>query len=207
MTPNGVIHRITESGLRGRGGGGYPTGLKWSTVAKASGDLKYVVCNGDEGDPGAFMDRSVMEGDPHRVIEGMAIAAYAVGASKGFIYVRAEYPVAVSRLTTALREARRRGLLGNNICEHAVQLRRGDSPGRRRVCLRRRDGADRLDRGQARHAEAAAAVSGGKRAVGQAHADQQRGDLRQHRAHHAQRRQVVLRTWARSAARAPRSSR
>jgi bidirectional [NiFe] hydrogenase diaphorase subunit len=115
MTPNGVIHRITESGLRGRGGGGYPTGLKWSTVSKAGGDLKYVVCNGDEGDPGAFMDRSVMEGDPHRVIEGMAIAAYAVGASKGFIYVRAEYPVAVARLTTALREARRRGLLGSNI--------------------------------------------------------------------------------------------
>lgn len=116
MTPNGVIHRITESGLRGRGGGGYPTGLKWGTVAKASGELKYVVCNGDEGDPGAFMDRSVMEGDPHRVLEGMAIAAYAVGASKGFIYVRAEYPVAVARLTTALREARRRGLLGNSIC-------------------------------------------------------------------------------------------
>jgi len=116
MTPNGVVHRITESGLRGRGGGGYPTGLKWGTVAKASGDLRYVVCNGDEGDPGAFMDRSVMEGDPHRVIEGMAIAAYAVGASKGFIYVRAEYPVAVSRLTTALREARRRGLLGSGIC-------------------------------------------------------------------------------------------
>ena len=115
MTPNGVIHRVTESGLRGRGGGGYPTGLKWGTVAKAAGDLKYVVCNGDEGDPGAFMDRSVMEGDPHRVIEGMAIAAYAVGASKGYIYVRAEYPVAVSRLTTALRDARRRGLLGNNI--------------------------------------------------------------------------------------------
>ena len=101
MTPGGVIHRITESGLRGRGGGGYPTGLKWGTVAKAGGDVKYVICNGDEGDPGAFMDRSVMEGDPHRVIEGMAIAAYAVGASKGYIYVRAEYPVAVARLTTA----------------------------------------------------------------------------------------------------------
>lgn len=115
MTPQGVIHRITESGLRGRGGGGYPTGLKWSTVSKASGDVKYVICNGDEGDPGAFMDRSVMEGDPHRVIEGMSIAAYAVGASKGFIYVRAEYPVAVARLTTAVREARRRGLLGNAI--------------------------------------------------------------------------------------------
>jgi bidirectional [NiFe] hydrogenase diaphorase subunit len=115
MTPGGIIHRITESRLRGRGGGGYQTGLKGRDVAKANGDQKYVVCNGDEGDPGAFMDRSVMEGDPHRVIEGMAIAAYAVGANKGFIYVRAEYPVAVARLTTALREARRRGLLGNNI--------------------------------------------------------------------------------------------
>ena len=115
MTPNGVIRQITESGLRGRGGGGYPTGLKWSTVAKAAGDQKYVICNGDEGDPGAFMDRSVLESDPQRVIEGMAIAAYAVGASKGYIYVRAEYPLAVSRLTVSLREARRRGLLGNNI--------------------------------------------------------------------------------------------
>ena len=116
MTPNDVIHQITESGLRGRGGGGYPTGLKWGTVAKAAGDLKYVICNGDEGDPGAFMDRSVLESDPQRVLEGMAIAAYAVGASKGYIYVRAEYPLAVARLTTALREARRRGLLGNSIC-------------------------------------------------------------------------------------------
>ena len=115
MTPNGVIRQITESGLRGRGGGGYPTGLKWNTVAKAPGDVKYVICNGDEGDPGAFMDRSVLESDPQRVIEGMAIAAYAVGASKGFVYVRAEYPLAVARLTACLREARRRGLLGNNI--------------------------------------------------------------------------------------------
>jgi bidirectional [NiFe] hydrogenase diaphorase subunit len=116
MTPQEVIHEITEAGLRGRGGGGYPTGLKWSTVAKATGDFKYVICNGDEGDPGAFMDRSVLESDPQRVIEGMAIAAYAVGASKGFVYVRAEYPLAVARLTACLRDARRRGLLGNNIC-------------------------------------------------------------------------------------------
>ncbi len=116
MTPAGVIHQVTESGLRGRGGGGYPTGLKWSTVAKAASDMKYVICNGDEGDPGAFMDRSVLESDPHRVLEGMAIAAYAVGASKGYIYVRAEYPLAVSRLQACLRDARRRGLLGNNIC-------------------------------------------------------------------------------------------
>jgi bidirectional [NiFe] hydrogenase diaphorase subunit len=116
MTPAGVIHQITASGLRGRGGGGYPTGLKWGTVAKATGDIKYVVCNGDEGDPGAFMDRSVLESDPQRVLEGMAIAAYAVGASKGYVYVRAEYPLAVARLTNCLREARRRGLLGNDIC-------------------------------------------------------------------------------------------
>jgi bidirectional [NiFe] hydrogenase diaphorase subunit len=115
MTPQGVIRQITESGLRGRGGGGYPTGLKWGMVAKATGDVKYVICNGDEGDPGAFMDRSVLESDPQRVIEGMAIAAYAIGASKGYIYVRAEYPLAVSRLQAALRDARRRGLLGNNI--------------------------------------------------------------------------------------------
>jgi bidirectional [NiFe] hydrogenase diaphorase subunit len=116
MSPNDVIQQITDSGLRGRGGGGYPTGLKWGTVAKASGDLKYVICNGDEGDPGAFMDRSVLESDPQRVVEGMAIAAYAVGATKGYVYVRAEYPLAVARLTNCLRDARRRGLLGNNIC-------------------------------------------------------------------------------------------
>ncbi|HWE83654.1 MAG TPA: NuoF family protein [Terracidiphilus sp.] len=116
MEPNDVIKEITDSGLRGRGGGGYPTGLKWGTVAKAGGDLKYVICNGDEGDPGAFMDRSVLESDPQRVLEGMAIAAYAVGAHKGYVYVRAEYPLAVARLSACLRDARRRGLLGNNIC-------------------------------------------------------------------------------------------
>ncbi len=116
MEPKDVIKQITESGLRGRGGGGYPTGLKWGTVAKAMGDLKYVICNGDEGDPGAFMDRSVLESDPQRVLEGMAIGAYAVGASKGYIYVRAEYPLAVQRLQASLRDARRRGLLGSNIC-------------------------------------------------------------------------------------------
>jgi bidirectional [NiFe] hydrogenase diaphorase subunit len=116
MTPAEVIAEITKSGLRGRGGAGYPTGLKWSTVSKSPGSPKVVVCNADEGDPGAFMDRSVLESDPHRVIEGMAIAAYAVGATEGFMYVRAEYPLAVARLKTALRLAERNGLLGNNIC-------------------------------------------------------------------------------------------
>jgi bidirectional [NiFe] hydrogenase diaphorase subunit len=129
MTPNDVIQQITDSGLRGRGGGGYPTGLKWGTVAKANGSLKYVICNGDEGDPGAFMDRSVLESDPQRVLEGMLIAAYAIGASKGYVYVRAEYPLAVARLTNCLRDARRRGLLGNSICNTSfnfdVEIRLG----------------------------------------------------------------------------------
>ena len=116
MSPAEVIQEVTRSGLRGRGGAGYPTGLKWSTVAKAGGKQKYVICNADEGDPGAFMDRSVLESDPHRVLEGMMIAAYAVGASDGYIYVRAEYPLAVSRLRTAIRQAQRLGLLGASIC-------------------------------------------------------------------------------------------
>ncbi len=115
MTPAEVVEEITRSGLRGRGGGGYPTGLKWATVAKMPGDQKYVICNGDEGDPGAFMDRSVLESDPHLVLEGMAIAGYAVGASHGFIYVRAEYPLAIQRLQKAIQQAKKYGLLGSQI--------------------------------------------------------------------------------------------
>jgi bidirectional [NiFe] hydrogenase diaphorase subunit len=117
MTPADVIAEVTTSSLRGRGGGGYPTGLKWSTVAKMPGDQKYVICNADEGDPGAFMDRAILESDPHRVLEGMAIAAYAIGANKGYIYVRAEYPLAVQRLKNAIRKAKRQGFLGNHICD------------------------------------------------------------------------------------------
>ncbi|MDZ4671820.1 MAG: NuoF family protein [Phototrophicales bacterium] len=115
LSPNDLIHEITTSGLRGRGGAGYPTGLKWSTVAKTPNATKYVVCNGDEGDPGAFMDRNVMESDPHRVLEGMAIGAYAVGASYGYVYVRAEYPLAVERINKAIRQAEKNKLLGKNI--------------------------------------------------------------------------------------------
>ncbi len=117
MTSAEVLREVVTSGLRGRGGGGYPSGLKWSTVAKMPGDQKYVICNADEGDPGAFMDRAVLESDPHRIIEGMALAAYAVGANHGYIYVRAEYPLAIERLTTAIRQATRKELLGKNICE------------------------------------------------------------------------------------------
>jgi bidirectional [NiFe] hydrogenase diaphorase subunit len=112
MTSAEVREEITRSGLRGRGGAGYPTGLKWNTVAKANGSPKYVICNADEGDPGAFMDRSVLESDPYRVLEGMAIAAYAVGATLGYVYCRAEYPLAVSRLRKAIRAASNAGYLG-----------------------------------------------------------------------------------------------
>ena len=123
MTPQQVVDEVTKSGLRGRGGAGFPTGVKWGLVAKASGNQKYVVCNGDEGDPGAFMDRSVMEGDPHRVLEGMAIAGYAVGANQGYIYVRGEYPLAVQRLQTAIRQAERAGLLGGRIFDTPFSFR------------------------------------------------------------------------------------
>jgi bidirectional [NiFe] hydrogenase diaphorase subunit len=115
-SPNEIVQEISKSGLRGRGGAGYPTGLKWGTVAKTAGATKYVICNADEGDPGAFMDRSVLESDPHRVLEGMIVAGYAVGANRGYIYVRAEYPLAVKRLGIAIREARKFGFLGSQIC-------------------------------------------------------------------------------------------
>lgn len=115
MTPDEVIQCIKDSGLRGRGGGGFPTGVKWSLCAPNKADQKYVVCNADEGDPGAFMDRSVLEGDPHCIIEAMAICGYAIGATKGFVYVRAEYPIAVARLQLAINQAREYGLLGKNI--------------------------------------------------------------------------------------------
>lgn len=115
MTPEGVVDSVLQSGLRGRGGGGFPTGLKWKFTRAAEADSKSVVCNADEGDPGAFMDRSLLEGDPHSVIEGMAIAGYAIGANRGYVYCRAEYPVAISRLQKAIEQARALGLLGENI--------------------------------------------------------------------------------------------
>lgn len=117
MTPEQVIDIVTKSGLRGRGGAGFPTGLKWKFAREAKGDEKYIICNGDEGDPGAFMDRSICEGDPHAVLEGMAIAGYAIGAHKGYIYIRAEYPLAVKRLQIALKQAKKYGLIGKNIFE------------------------------------------------------------------------------------------
>ena len=117
MKPEELIGEIRKAGLRGRGGAGYPTGLKWDIVRKSVSEQKYVVCNADEGDPGAFMDRSVLEGDPHRVLEGMAMAGYAVGANQGYVYVRAEYPLAIDRLKLAIKHAEKLGLLGNRIFE------------------------------------------------------------------------------------------
>ncbi|HON26383.1 MAG TPA: NADH-ubiquinone oxidoreductase-F iron-sulfur binding region domain-containing protein, partial [Myxococcota bacterium] len=129
MTPDDVINEIKKSGLRGRGGGGFPVGLKWAFAAKSPGDVKYVLCNADEGDPGAFMDRSVLEGDPHSVIEAMTIAAFSIGAHQGYIYVRAEYPLAIERLSIALEQARERGLLGADILgsgfDFDLEIRKG----------------------------------------------------------------------------------
>ena len=129
MEPADVIQVVKESGLRGRGGAGFPTGLKWEFAAKQNADQKYMVCNADEGDPGAYMDRSVLEGDPHSVLEGMMIAGFAIGADKGYIYVRAEYPLAIKRLETAIKQAKQAGLLGENILgtnfSFDVELRMG----------------------------------------------------------------------------------
>jgi NADP-reducing hydrogenase subunit HndC len=117
MTPDDVVDTLLKSGLRGRGGAGFPTGQKWKFAKAYQDDQKYVCCNADEGDPGAFMDRSVLEGDPHAVLEAMAIAGYTIGATQGYIYVRAEYPIAVQRLGIAIEQAREYGLLGKNIMD------------------------------------------------------------------------------------------
>ncbi len=191
MTPNDVIQQITESGLRGRGGGGYPTGLKWGTVAKAVGDLKYVICNGDEGDPGAFMDRSVLESDPQRVLEGMAIAATPWAPARALSMCAQNIRWPSARLTTCLRDARRRGLLGNNICNTPfnfdIEIRLGAGAfvcGEETALIASIEGK----RGTPKPRPPYPAVSG---LWGKPDADQQRGDLCQHRADHPQGRQVV----------------
>ncbi|MHB8202539.1 MAG: NADH-ubiquinone oxidoreductase-F iron-sulfur binding region domain-containing protein [Desulfomonilaceae bacterium] len=129
MTPEQVIEEVKKSGLRGRGGGGFPTGLKWEECRRYDNFPKYTICNGDEGDPGAFMDRSVMEGDPHSVLEGMAISGYAIGAEQGYIYVRAEYPLAIQRLQKAIEDARSYGLLGENILDKGFDFEIAIAPG------------------------------------------------------------------------------
>ncbi len=192
-TPAEVRDEITASGLRGRGGAGYPTGLKWNTVAKAPGSSKVVICNADEGDPGAFMDRSVLESDPHRVLEGMAIAAYAVGASTGYVYCRAEYPLAVARLRKAIREAAKHGYLGPSVLDtqfsFEVDVRLGAGAfvcGEETALIASIEGG----RGTPRPRPPYPAVSGLR---GLPDADQQRRDVREHRADRPQRRGVVRR--------------
>ena len=140
MAPEAVIEEITASGLRGRGGGGYPTGKKWAQTRAADGDAHYVICNADEGDPGAYMDRSVLEGNPHSILEGMLIGAYAVGAQKGYVYVRNEYPLAVTHIRQAIEQAREYGLLGREHPGHRPLLRRQGGPRRRGLRVR---GVDR----------------------------------------------------------------
>lgn len=129
MEPQEIIDEVKDSGLRGRGGGGFPTGLKWQFAYDSEGDKKYVICNADEGDPGAFMDRSLLEGDPHRIIEGMLIAGYAIGADEGYVYVRAEYPLAIERLSKAIEDAEEYGLLGENVFDSGfnfkLQIKKG----------------------------------------------------------------------------------
>ncbi len=191
MSPAEVIDEMITSGLRGRGGAGYPTGLKWTTVAKSDGETKYVICNADEGDPGAFMDRSVLESDPHRVLEGMAIAGYAVGASQGYIYVRGRVPAG----RQAPEDGHPPGAAGQparaTTSRHAVRLRHRHPPGRGRVRLRRGDGADRLHRGRRGQPRPRPPYPAEYGLWGRPTADQQRRDPRQHRAHHPQRRRVV----------------
>ena len=191
MTPKEVLDTMIKSGLRGRGGAGYPTGLKWATVAKTANPQKYVICNADEGDPGAFMDRSVLESDPHSVLEGMAIAAYAVGANQGFIYVRAEYSLAISRLLTALRQAKQHGLLGSGIFESPfnfnIDLRIGAGAfvcGEETALMSSVEGK----RGSPRPRPP---LPGRERPLELPHAHQQRRNPRQRPAHYSQRGRLV----------------
>ena len=192
-TPEQVIEIVLKSGLRGRGGAGFLTGMKWRFCRQAAGDKKYIICNADEGDPGAFMDRSTLESDPHSVLEGMMIGAYAIGADEAYIYVRAEYPMAVQRLYALHQTSGGKRVPG----EEHIRLR--DEPGNqdqgrgRCVRLRRRNGFDRLDRRQARHAATPSALPGPEGAVGQADQHQQRRDLRQRPLDHPQRRRSVRR--------------
>ncbi|MGC4068118.1 MAG: hypothetical protein QM784_26420 [Polyangiaceae bacterium] len=157
--PERIIEQIKLAKLRGRGGAGYQTGLKWEVLRNARAEKKFIVCNADEGDPGAYMNRNEIESDPHSLIEGMLIGGYVMGASEGIIYVRAEYPLAVYRLTTALAQARAYGLLGSNILGRGFSFDSESRRGGRCFRVRRRNGVDLLSRGKSRAPTTAAAVS------------------------------------------------
>ena len=192
MSPDDVIREVKDSGpARAAAARVFDRARSGSSAARSPGTVKYVICNADEGDPGAFMDRSILESDPHSVIEGMAIAAYAIGATQGYIYCREEYPLAIDRLQMAIQQAHDFGLLGENILRHRLRLRHRRQGRGRGVRLRRGDGADRLDRRPPRRAASAAAVSGRGRLVGPAHQHQQRQELR----HDARRSCCTGREW------------
>ena len=164
--PQWVIDEITQSKLRGRGGGGFPTGQKWAMAAEAQEKTRYLICNADEGDPGAFMDRSMLESDPLNVVEGMIIGGYAIGAQRGFFYVRAEYPMAIRRIQHAIDQCRALGPAGQEHPRLGLRFRPGDPPGRRGLRLRRRDGPDPFDRRRARPAADPPALSRPRAACG-----------------------------------------
>ena len=186
MSPEDVISEVGKSGLRGRGGAGFSTATKWEACRQTPGSPKYLICNADEGDPGAYMDRSVLEGNPHSVLEGMLIGAYAIGAQRGYVYVRAEYPLAIEHLGIAIEQAREHGLLGVDILGTGFDFDVTHQPRGRRLRVRRGNRADGVDRGAARHAAPASAAPGGERPLGEADHHQQRGDLGQRADHRPQ---------------------
>ena len=208
MAPAEVVEQVRLSGLRGRGGAGFPAGIKWKTVHDASADRKYVVCNADEGDSGTFADRMIFEGDPFMLIEGMAIAAYAVGATKGFIYLRSEYPHAAQAMERAIRLAETAGWIGPRRLRAGQAVRSRTAHRRRRLYLRRGDLPARKPRGQARPGARQAAAAGLVRPVRQADADQQRADARRRPLHPRRRREKLtpISAWAARAAPCPSSS-
>ena len=183
-TPEEIIDAVEASGLRGRGGGGFPTGRKWRICRGVPGDQKFIICNGDEGDPGAFMDRSIMEGDPHRVLEGMIIGAYAIGASEARIYVRSEYPLAVKHLRIALEQARAMGLLGKNILGSGFDFDIKISKGGGAFVCGEVTALMPFAGGQTGEPVPRTSLSGPTRSLGQAYGDQQRGNLGQHPGNH-----------------------
>ena len=193
LGPEAVLEQVKRSGLRGRGGAGFPTGRKWEACRRADGDLKYVVCNADEGDPGAFMDDALLEGDPHSVIEGMLIGAYAIGARDGYVYVRQEYPVAVDRITRAIEQARGLGLLGEHVLGSDFSFDFRVIRGGGAFVCGEESADDGLARGPPRRAAPAAALPGGSRPVGSTHQRQQRRDVGQRPAHRPERGRLVPR--------------
>ena len=186
MTPEEVIDEVSKSGIRGRGGAGFPTGTKWGFARKSPGDVKYMICNADEGDPGAFMDRSVLEGDPHTVIEGMIIAGYAIGARQGYIYCRAEYPLALDRLDIAIAACHEHGFLGEGIFgsdwDFDIRIKKGAGAfvcGEETALIASIEGQRGMPRPRP-------PFPGQRRSLGKAHQHQQRRDAGRHPLDHRQ---------------------